>query len=338
MFRSFVAFTGFFVILLICAAAEAQDTTTLADAVKEFNQKAARNSIGKDQPPLTEDEVVASIRGWDRKRIPVSDRVYIQYQIIADTKMLPDSAKLEYTTRWEGVNGYDFEVWWVDLSIPTQPGEGYTFRIRDRKLRSWASEAEADHQPQTKNLRPRRILPPAIDAKRAGKLAIEEFDTNKDGKISGKEFDKVPSLKSNLKRLDADGDGAVTAEEIANRIKFLHDELKIGRMSIRCIVLHNGQPLEGAEVKFVPEKFLGKNMKVARGTTDGTGMCRMSIDVGPDDFPGVYPGLPLGFYRVEITKAGEKIPAKYNTATTLGVECSVDNMAIMRGIKFDLKY
>ena len=37
---------------------------------------------------------------------------------------------------------------------------------------------------------------------------------------------------------------------------------------------------------------------------------------GPDDVQGV----PPGFYRVEITKAGEQIPAKYNTATTLGGE------------------
>jgi hypothetical protein len=30
------------------------------------------------------------------------------------------------------------------------------------------------------------------------------------------------------------------------------------------------------------------------------------------------PGVAQGFYRVEITKAGENIPAKYNTATILG--------------------
>ena len=32
------------------------------------------------------------------------------------------------------------------------------------------------------------------------------------------------------------------------------------------------------------------------------------------------PGLSPGFYRVEITKEGDNIPAKYNTATTLGLE------------------
>jgi hypothetical protein len=63
---------------------------TLADAVKDFNQRAQRDAIGKDQPALTEDEVVAAIRGWVRKEVPAPDAVYQTYQTIADTKMLPE--------------------------------------------------------------------------------------------------------------------------------------------------------------------------------------------------------------------------------------------------------
>jgi hypothetical protein len=31
-------------------------------------------------------------------------------------------------------------------------------------------------------------------------------------------------------------------------------------------------------------------------------------------------GIPLGFYRIEVTKDGESIPAKYNTETILGID------------------
>jgi hypothetical protein len=54
----------------------------------------------------------------------------------------------------------------------------------------------------------------------------------------------------------------------------------------------------------------------------------------PNDFP---PGVAPGFYRVEITKSGETIPAKYNTDTILGQEAAIDAKGIREGIKFDLK-
>jgi hypothetical protein len=182
---------------------------------------------------------------------------------------------------------------------------------------------------------PSRINPPSINASAAGEAAIAEFDANKDGKIAGAEFDKVPSLKSNLKKLDTNNDQAVSADEITERIKFWQDVLKVGRQSIHCTILRNGLPLTNAEVKFVPEKFLGENMKVAKGTTGENGVCRLSIEMeGPDDVPGV----PPGFYRVEVTKAGENIPPKYNTATTLGIDCATDNEEVARGLKFELKY
>jgi hypothetical protein len=108
---------------------------TLADAVKEFNQRAQKDATGKDQPALTEDEVVAAIRGWIRERVPATDEVYKVYQTIADTKKLPEGATLTFTTQWSGFNQHAFDVWWVDLNIKTGADTGYTFRIRDQKLR-----------------------------------------------------------------------------------------------------------------------------------------------------------------------------------------------------------
>ena len=117
------------------AGNEKDKASMLADAVKEFNQRAQKNGIGNDQPALTEDEVVAAIRGWDRTRIPATDEVYQIYQTIADTHTLPDGAKLRFTTGWSGFNNHEFDVWWIDLDIKTGIVTRYTFRIRDQKLR-----------------------------------------------------------------------------------------------------------------------------------------------------------------------------------------------------------
>ena len=180
----------------------------------------------------------------------------------------------------------------------------------------------------------RRILPPKIDAAAAGAEAIKLYDTNHDGKLSGEELDKCPGVKAAIDQIDPSGKGEITADMIAARIKQWQAS-KVARMPMICRVLHDGQPLAGAEVKFVPEKFLGKHLKPATGVTNDYGVAMVSIATkGPSDPPGIAPGL----YRVEITKAGEKIPAKYNTDTILGQEAAQDAPAFVKGIKFDLKY
>lgn len=180
-------------------------------------------------------------------------------------------------------------------------------------------------------IRPRRIFAPAIDGFASGFRAIEQFDADKDGKIGGAELDKCPGLKSALEKVDADGDGAITAQEITDRIH-AWQKSRLGRMSMMCKVLHNGKPLEGAAVKFVPEKYLGDMLKTAAGKTDKNGVAMIAI---PDTMP---PGVAPGFYRVEITKDGENIPAKYNTETVFGQEIAIDAKGIAEGIAFDMKY
>ena len=172
---------------------------------------------------------------------------------------------------------------------------------------------------------------PAIDPVGAGKAALAQFDTDKDGKISGAELDKAPSLKYNMAKMDLNHDSALTADEIAARVKFWQEK-DVWRRPIFCTVLHNNTPLADAEVKLIPEKLLGDQMKVARGTTNALGTARLSDGTeAPDESPGVAPG----FYRVEITKTGENIPAQYNTETTLGLDTSVDNQTTITGAPFN---
>jgi beta-lactamase regulating signal transducer with metallopeptidase domain len=187
--------------------------------------------------------------------------------------------------------------------------------------------------------KPKRLAAPAIDAKAAAAEAIRLYDTNNDGKLSGAELDKCPGLKAALDEVDPSGTGEITAEMIAARIKAWQDS-KLARMTLACRVTRNGKPLVGANVAFVPEKFLGPNVKTATGKTDHNGLAMLSIPTqpGPQHFDP--PGVAPGFYRVEITKDGEPVPAKYNSDTPFGQEVARDAKGIrdMKGIKFDLKY
>jgi hypothetical protein len=111
--------------------------TPLADAVRAFNAEAAENPIGKTQPPLTEDEVIAALRGILRELTPMTDEVYNAYQKIAETRTLPPRATLHFTIDWvPRLEGFHFTVWWADLSIMTGKHAGYNYRLRDCKISS----------------------------------------------------------------------------------------------------------------------------------------------------------------------------------------------------------
>jgi hypothetical protein len=185
-----------------------------------------------------------------------------------------------------------------------------------------------------------RVKPPPIDAAAAGAEAIKMYDTNKDGMISGAELDKCPAVKAALAKIDTSGKGEVTADMITARVR-KWQESRLGKMSLGCSVTRNGQPLEGATVTFVPEKFLGDKVPKATGKTDSHGMAMLSVAVGTSSTgrrepPGVAPGL----YRVVITKAGMDIPPQYSTeaGTILGQEVAMDAKGIQEGIKFNLKF
>ena len=122
---------------------------------------------------------------------------------------------------------------------------------------------------------PGRVSQPPIDPSSAGKEAIKMYDTNHDGKISGAELDKCPAIKSALAQIDPSGKGEVTAEMISARVQKWIDS-KLGKMSLGCRVTHNGVPLAGATVTFIPEKFLGTAIPPATGKTDQSGNAMLS--------------------------------------------------------------
>src|SRR5438105_5003820 len=89
-------------ILVICpllaAETHPRGATPIAEAVKSFNETAARDPIGRKQQPLTEDEIIAAIKWWkaNRERMRVSDGPGFQaFVTIAETRQLPVGWEIE---------------------------------------------------------------------------------------------------------------------------------------------------------------------------------------------------------------------------------------------------
>ena len=178
---------------------------------------------------------------------------------------------------------------------------------------------------------PSRVHAPSIAAD-AGAAAMEQYDTNKDGKVAGAELQAAPSLMAALGNLDKDGDKAVSAEEVTARI-LAWQESKTGLMPVTCTVNFRGRPLAGATVTFEPEKFLGENIKACVGTTNQRGMASLSIPDSQRKLPGAAPGL----YLIRITSTNLQIPVQYNTQTTLGAEVANDSATAQRGVTLNLQ-
>jgi hypothetical protein len=172
---------------------------------------------------------------------------------------------------------------------------------------------------------PPPVIAPRI-ASDAPKKAIEAYDTDKNGYLDAQELEKSPSLRAAFPK-----SGKVTEQDIAALLASWKDQ-KLGRLKFAVQVKHNHRPLADATVTLVPESFLGGEVPTATGTTDRTGGAIPTVPAAAADH---IVGVPPGFYRVEITKAGANIPAKYNTATILGGTVPDVNET---GWDFDLEY
>jgi hypothetical protein len=164
---------------------------------------------------------------------------------------------------------------------------------------------------------PPRLEPPEIDPVGAARKAIEMYDVNHDGVLTGDELDRCPGLKAAMTRGNSQSPVRVTADAIALRLRE-NRASRIALTSVTCRVTLDRVPLANATIRFVPESFLGTAIKPAGGTTNQDGFAVLAVEGGS------LPGVHLGFYRVEISRPGpdgkETIPERYNSQTTLGQE------------------
>jgi hypothetical protein len=182
---------------------------------------------------------------------------------------------------------------------------------------------------------PGAIRPPKVNATSAAAAAIEKFDRNGDGKLTKDEWQASPELAAAATQYDKNADGQLTADEIAAGIS-AWQQAGVGVRSVPFDVRFNDKPLVGATVRLVPASFLGDGVKAAFAQTNSGGSGQFNMK--PEDRPPNAPNMPLmqpGLYLVEITHPTIKIPAKYNTATTLGIEITSSNPGL-EGVKWSL--
>jgi len=175
------------------------------------------------------------------------------------------------------------------------------------------------------NSGPGAIQPPNVDPDDAAVAAIAENDSNGDGTLSQDEWSASPVLAAVAEQYDTSGDRVLGVEEIAEGIRFWQ-EGPVGARAVAFRVTFNGRPLSGATVRLVPASFLGEAVKAASGESGPTGTGKLRLR--PEDIPKNAPNMALmqpGLYRVEITHPSVKIPPKYNSQTTLGIEISGSN-------------
>jgi len=130
--------------------------------------------------------------------------------------------------------------------------------------------------------------------------------------------------KAAASSIDGDGDGALTGDEIAARIKTWLDS-GLGMTMYGCQVSLDGKPLDGATVTLEPEPFLGDVLHPASGVTDAGGIAQLSVAEQHRPKPTLL-GVTSGFYSIRVTRdgSGTPIPARYNSATKLGCEVGSD--------------
>ena len=174
---------------------------------------------------------------------------------------------------------------------------------------------------------------PEFDPDGAATKAIQQYDSDGNGSIDLSEAEQSPGLLAAFARIDQDGDSALSATEIADRVRY-YKSAATTIVSGGVTILAGNLPLTDATVTLEPETFLGEAFTSSSGKTDGGGKAYLA---GADeDFPGLY----LGMYRVRISRmvnGEETIPPQFNSETILGHEAADDIPNVSSGVQFRIR-
>lgn len=173
--------------------------------------------------------------------------------------------------------------------------------------------------------KPSAVTVPEVDPATAAAEAMKTYDADGNGALSTEELAKCPGMLMKLSAYDIDKNGFVEQAEIAQRLGelFKHNP---GATQLNCAVLYRGRPLPDAEVAFEPEQYLGGEIQPARGVTDAAGVA--AIGISPEFLPEHLhrlKALHYGTFKVRVTHPTIALPARFNATTELGYETESGN-------------
>jgi hypothetical protein len=172
---------------------------------------------------------------------------------------------------------------------------------------------------------------PKYDPDAVTKAALSAFDKDNSGSLEPGETSACPALQQAFAAIDGNRDRKLSAEELRKRVE-AYAAVDSGTVSVGCIVTLDGAALEGATVTFVPEACMGEAVKPATAKTNVVGHCdQFTIDGKPHRGPA--PGL----YKIQVTKDGVAIPARFNTQTVLGREVYPDGRSGEVSVELNLR-
>ncbi|MEO2049131.1 MAG: hypothetical protein ABGX16_21440, partial [Pirellulales bacterium] len=123
---------------------------------------------------------------------------------------------------------------------------------------------------------PTALKSPGLDPESAAEGAIGLYDKDGDGGLSLQELEACPGILVSIAIYDQDGDKIVSQVEIAQRLQiYVTRSIALARLS--ATVRINKRPLGGATVRFIPESYLGEEIKPAVGETRRMGSATMAV-------------------------------------------------------------
>lgn len=99
---------------------------SLSDAVVTFNARAARNPVGRTQPPLTIAAVCATVL-WnlrDHDPLPVTDTTVADLRRLVDKGIMPSDFSFEFLTHFRPGDDREYTKWSVRLLVPWRQRSG----------------------------------------------------------------------------------------------------------------------------------------------------------------------------------------------------------------------
>jgi hypothetical protein len=172
---------------------------------------------------------------------------------------------------------------------------------------------------------------PKYDANAVAQAALAQFDKDKSGSLDPGEVTACPALQQAFNAIDTSRDRKLSADELVKRVE-AYAALPPGSVSVGVIITFDGAPLEGATVTFVPEPCMGDALKPATAKTNVAGHCdQFEIDGKP------FRGPAAGLYKIQVTKDGVPIPARFNTQTVLGREVLPDGRSGEVAVELNLR-